>query len=114
MDTVSLALISKALSGLSTRYEFTSHNIANANTENYSPVSVSFESALKAAYPNGVDSINAVSPSIASTTMGEDGGELRLDLELATASQTAMRFGALVNVLGRQMSMTRVVVTGGR
>jgi len=40
--------------------------------------------------------------------------EMRLDLEIATASQTAMRYGALLSVLDRQMAITRAAIAGGR
>ncbi|MBC7042335.1 hypothetical protein G6O42_24500, partial [Salmonella enterica subsp. enterica serovar Enteritidis] len=40
--------------------------------------------------------------------------EMRLDLEIANASQTAMRYGALLSILGRQMELARTIVSGGR
>jgi flagellar basal-body rod protein FlgB len=38
---------------------------------------------------------------------------MRLDLEVATASQTAMRYAALLDILGREMAINRAVVRGG-
>jgi len=39
---------------------------------------------------------------------------MRLDLELAAAAQTASRYRALVDLMGRQMALHRAVVSGGR
>ncbi len=39
---------------------------------------------------------------------------MRLDLEIATASQTALRYGALLSVLEGRGAMMRAVIEGGR
>ncbi|MBC7768222.1 MAG: hypothetical protein H7124_05495 [Phycisphaerales bacterium] len=112
MDPISAALIHKALEGLNQRFLFTSQNIANANTPDYRPVRVTFEDELARASRQGARAIEAVEPRI--ITEGEEAGALRLDLELATASQTAARYRALIDILGRQMALHRSVVMGGR
>jgi flagellar basal-body rod protein FlgB len=112
MDPVSAALIDKALEGLNQRYLFIAQNIANANTPSYRPARVEFESALRAAAQRGVSAIDAVEPRVVFEP--EESGPMRLDLELATAAQTAARYRALVDLLGRQMALHRSVVTGGR
>lgn len=111
MDPISLALIEKALEGLSLRQEFIAQNIANANSPSYQPVRVSFEEALRGAEQNP-DAIRAVTPQITQLDAG-DAAEVRLDLELAEASQTAMRYRALTDLLGRQMSLERAVISSG-
>ncbi|MFZ2031065.1 MAG: hypothetical protein WAU68_12195 [Vitreimonas sp.] len=113
MDPISSALIEKALDGLSQRYDFTAQNIANANTPHYHPVRVSFEESLRNAASRGAAAITAVEPrAISDPTSAGDG--VRLDLELATASQTAMRYRALLDLLGQQMRLESAVLTGGR
>jgi flagellar basal-body rod protein FlgB len=114
MDEVSFALIDKALDGLNLRYLYTAQNIANANTPDYRPVRVSFEDSLRAAASRGPRAIGAVEPRIVTEASLEAEPTLRLDLELATASQTAARYRALIEILGRQMALHRSVVTGGR
>ncbi|MET0182997.1 MAG: hypothetical protein ABW199_08950 [Caulobacterales bacterium] len=125
MDIIATALIHKALEGLYQRHLYTSQNIANANSPGYAPVRVTFEESLRAAAANGVAAIEDVEPqiqSIAHTALSgapgdttEAGAEgLRLDLELAEASQTAMRYRALLDVLSRQMALERAVVSQGR
>mgnify|MGYP001411250812 CR=1 FL=1 len=113
MDEVSAALITKALEGLHQRYMFTAQNIANANSPEYRPMRVSFEESLRAAAERGPDAIRAVQPRVIEDDSAE-GGAMRLDLELAAASQTAMRYRALIDILGRQMALSRAVAAMGR
>ncbi len=114
MDTASIALISKALDCLTMRSAATAQNIANANSPDYRPVRVSFEDSLKAAAQSGPAAIAAVEPRMDFAPTPLIASEMRLDLELATASQTAGRFTALLDVLGRQMQISRTAVTGGQ
>lgn len=113
MDQISLALIQRALNGLSLRYEFLAQNIANANTPEYRPVRVSFEERLAAAAPHGRDAILAVAPEVIADANPE-AGAMRLDLELAQAGQTAMRYRALIDLLGRQFALVRAAAAAGR
>lgn len=114
MDPLSAVLTLKALDGLSARAEVTAHNIANAQTPGFRPLRVSFEAALAAAAPLGPDAVGAVRPQT-ETASGQSGdGALRLDQEMATAASTALRYGALIEILDRQMQLSRLAVTGGR
>ena len=113
MDEISAALIMKMLDGLSLRYQFTAQNIANANSPGYRPVRVSFEESLKAAAPKGIRAIEDTRPMTQYAAGQPDSSEARLDLELASASQTAMRYRALLEVLGRQMALHRALVSQG-
>ena len=114
MDPVSALLINKALDGLSMRAIATSQNIANASSPGYRPLHVSFEDTLRVAASRGDQAIRAVEPSVKRAELSRLRKEMRLDLELATASETAMRYAALIDLLGRQMQITRVVVRGGQ
>lgn len=114
MDEISALLVRKALDGLSIRQTYIAQNIANASTEGYLPVSVDFEGDLRAAAASGASAIDAVEPQMSIAPSGAESSEMRLDLELAKASQTAMRYGALINLLGRQMSLSMSVVRGGQ
>lgn len=112
MDALSSVLIAKALDGLSMRYLATAENIANASTPGYRPVRVSFEQSLLSAARRGVAAVGDVSPRLEAP--GPEGaGTLRLDLEVATASETALRYTALLDVLGRQMQLSRAVIGSG-
>lgn len=115
MDEISAAIMKKALDGLSMRYAFLAQNIANANSPDYQPMSVTFEEALRAAASDGVGAIAEVKPQAHAVVGTDVSTEMRLDLELADASQTAMRYRALLDILGRQMALHRAVVSeGGR
>lgn len=114
MDPVSVTLINKALDGLSARYMATAQNIANAGSPNFRPTRVSFEEALKAAAASGPDAVRSVRPQIGQAPSSPLGSEMRLDLELTTATQTSMRYAALLDLLGRQMQIQRTVVRGGQ
>lgn len=112
MESISSITIAKALDCLTLRQSYTAQNIANANTPGYQAVKVSFEESLAAAVGKGVAAIKAVQPDIRPT--GAEGGDLRIDLELATSSQTAMRYGSLIEVLGREMAINRAALVWGQ
>ncbi|WP_420606043.1 flagellar basal body rod protein FlgB [Novosphingopyxis sp.] len=114
MDQISVALIHKALDGLSMRAVATAENVANVGTEGYRPWIVSFETALKSAAQGTLADIGNVRPGMARAPAAAFGEQLRVDMELATASETALRYSALLDVLGRQMQISRASVMGGQ
>jgi flagellar basal-body rod protein FlgB len=111
MDEISFALIHKALEGLHLRYLYTAQNIANANSPDYQPMRVSFEDRLRAAASSGRPAIEEVEPRVFVETGDQTSASLRLDLELASASQIAGRYRALIEILGRQMALHRSVIS---
>ena len=115
MEQVTAALIIKALDGLALRQSYTAQNIANADSPNYTPVRVTFEESLRSAARQGPGAIADVKPS-AEAALDEAGSSgTRLDLELATASQTAERYGALMELLSRQLALRHaLIMDGGR
>lgn len=104
----------KALDGLSLRAEVTAQNIANAGTTGYRPLAVSFEKALASAAASGRDAVAAFEPHIDRARPLFGSASLRLDLELQTAAATAQRYGAIVEVLDRQVQLQRLALTGGK
>jgi flagellar basal-body rod protein FlgB len=114
MEATTAVLIAKALDGLSMRYLATAENIANANTPNYRPLQVRFEASLKAAAARGDDAVAGVAPTIEHQPIPAVADEMRLDLEMATASQTALRYQALLDVMGREMQISQAAITGGQ
>lgn len=113
MTTLTTVLTIAALDGLTARSEAVAENIANSQSRNYRPVRVSFEEALAAAAQDGPDAVRAVRPMFSEGT-GPVDPDMRLDLELATASSTAARYAALVEVLGRQLQIDGLAVSQGR
>lgn len=104
-------LIVAALDGLSVRQAATAENIANANSPGFRPLRVTFEQALADAAGRGEAAIRAVRPRIEGAPLGEP---IRTDLELATATATASRYSALVELLNRRMQMEAIAVTGNQ
>lgn len=113
MNDANEILIIKALDGLAARQVATAENIANASTPNYRPLRVSFESALKAAAASGEDAVRQMTFRAAPAAAGTADAKLRLDLELATASTTATRYEALIDIFDRQMEMDSIAARGG-
>jgi flagellar basal-body rod protein FlgB len=114
VDAVTAVLINKVLDGLAARTEATAQNIANANSPGYRPVKVTFEDALRTASRVGPEAVRHVAPSVEYASASKMSTETRLDLELATASETAMRYAALIDLLSRQMQISRTVIRGGQ
>ena len=114
MTSITTALIAKALDGLQARQAATAQNIANANSESYRPIRVTFEESLRAAASGGLTAIAGVTPQTELAPTPKIASEMRLDLEIANASQTALRYGALLSVLEGRGAMMRAVVNGGR
>lgn len=115
MDSLSPVLIAKALDGLSMRYQATAQNIANGNTPAYRPIAVQFEDALAAAAKQGsIAAVDRVTPRLVDAPVPKFADEMRIDLELATATQTAGRYAALLNLLGRQFGVEEAALRGGQ
>lgn len=114
MDSRVSALIAKTLDGLSLRSMVTAQNIASANSASYRPMRVSFEEELKAASSRGQNAIQSVALKVDQVDLAPGSQVQRLDLELETASETALRYGALIDVLGRQLNLQRTIIRGGQ
>lgn len=114
MDPVSAILITKALDGLYARSQATAQNVANANSPGFRPVRVNFEEALRAAARQGPAALRSVDATVGQVPSGAAEGEMRLDLELATASETGLRYAALLDLLGRQLQISRTAIRGGQ
>ncbi|HEY0959844.1 MAG TPA: hypothetical protein VGE05_11325 [Novosphingobium sp.] len=104
----------KALDSLSLRAEATAHNIANAGTPGYRPVSVSFEKALAEAATRGGEALSAFTPHVEQSRPPLGSDTLRLDLELQTATATTGRYAAILEVLDRQVQLQALALTGGK
>lgn len=114
MDAITPVIINKALDGLSLRQQATAQNIASASSRDFRPVQVRFEQSLTVAAARGGDAVRALDLRMTAAPESALGGEPRLDLELATASETAMRYSALLDVLGREMQILRTAARGGQ
>lgn len=114
MDAISASLALKAMDGLLLRQTATAENIANVQTRGYRPLKVSFEEALIEAASRGPGAIEAVPPTMVRVDPDPASPGVRLDMELATAAATTGRYGALVEMLNRQLQINTIAVSGGR
>ncbi|KPL68258.1 hypothetical protein SZ64_09070 [Erythrobacter sp. SG61-1L] len=114
MDQLSALLVVKALDGLALRASAISQNVANASSPNYTPLRVNFEGQLRDAAKAGPEAVQHFQPQFVQDVSRAGQGGMRLDLELASASETALRYAALVDVLSRQMQISRLAATGGQ
>jgi flagellar basal-body rod protein FlgB len=112
MNHATAAIMMKALDGLEARSVATAENIANAGTPGYRPLRVNFEDALRAAAAEGTDAVRALKIEATPVEPGTTEANLRVDLELATASATALRYDSLVEILNRQSQMESLGTKG--
>ncbi len=112
MSDFSAIVMIKALDGLYARATVTAQNIANAQTPGYRPLQVSFEQALSDAAAQGASAVASVTPRIEAAAPDTADGKLRLDLEMSTAAGTAGRYGAIADILNRELQLQSLAVTG--
>lgn len=112
MSGVSQLLAIKALDGLHLRAIAIAENIANSGSGTFKARTVDFEAELREAAAAGVSAIQAYNASISTDATLMRGDEVRLDLEMASASETALRYAALTDILNRQMQISRLAVRG--
>jgi flagellar basal-body rod protein FlgB len=112
-------LAAAALDGLWSRQAATAQNIANAGADNYVPVRVTFEDALRDAWASarldpasGPEAIATAAPRvIEDTSVGI--GTVRLDHEIAVASETSARYAMLTGMLSRTLEWRELATKGG-
>lgn len=115
--STTVASLALALDASSRRHEAIATNIANANTEGYVPVRLSFEAAMAQARAGAS---GAAADAWDSFSAGGDaqpvigGGAVQLDAEVAQLSQNAVHFQALVRGLSRHFSILSSAVSDGK
>jgi flagellar basal-body rod protein FlgB len=118
IEPTTLALVSKALNAAVMRQAVHAHNIANANTEGFSPAKVSFEAQLsqvRDALGRGDRLSEAdLRDSVASVVDAPAGTRVELDTEVAALAHNSLHYQALVKALDRQLSMMSLAVSDGK
>ncbi len=112
-ETLSMAIGAKALDGLTMRMAAIAQNLANAGTPRFQSTTVHFEQALRDAAAKGSQAVSALRFEYTAGPVYDADDDRRLDLLIADASQTAMRYSALVDMLGRRLAL-RQSALGGR
>jgi flagellar basal-body rod protein FlgB len=116
MTDLTVAVAAKALDGLLQRQTAISSNIANAGSNDYRPLSVSFETELATAARSEGGSISAVATVRPLTRVDPYQMENRIDLQIAASSETSMRYEMLTEMLGRSLQLQAAALnpSGGK
>ena len=104
-DPLSVAISTRALDGLTMRMAALAQNLANAATPRFQALSVDFEDALRTAAGQGRQAVEDLRFDFVAGKAFGPNDERRLDLLVADAAQTAMRYSALVDMLGRRLAL---------
>jgi flagellar basal-body rod protein FlgB len=117
MDIIS-SIALKALDGLYTRQAATAQNIANAGSENYVPVRVTFEQALHDAWTSAqsdggeplANAVDEVRPDVVEDALS--GRTVRIDEEIAEAAQTTAHYALVSGMLNRHLQFSELAIKG--
>ena len=114
MSEVSQLLAIKVMDALVMRQAAIAENIANSGSATHVMKAVDFEATLRDAAASGPDAIRNFSAELRSSGPKISGDDIRIDLEMQSASATAIRYAALSDILGRQMQLARAAIRGGQ
>jgi len=113
------AVIAKALDGLYVRQAATAQNIANAGSDQYTRLEVTFEGALRDALTAGtydpmqtLEKVAHVDPAIIPVGLGGS-NDVQIDQEIASASETSARYALLIGMLDRSLQLNQLAIRGG-
>lgn len=122
IDAITTAALGLALDAASMRQQAIAANIANARTEGYVPVQVSFDDQLDDAR-RSLASDGALDPStlagVAPRLEAVPGvrvdlaGQVRLDDEVAALAQNTVQYQALVKGLSKHYAILAAAIGGG-
>jgi flagellar basal-body rod protein FlgB len=122
VESITTAALSLALDAASLRQQAFAANIANAGTEGYAPLRVSFEAELEeargllrdrglldAAALSGVEPVLERGPAPAAVAPG-----VLLDVEVSGMAQNAVHYQALLEALSRHYAVLSAAVNDGK
>lgn len=122
IEALTTSALSAALDAASRRHAAIAANLANANTEGYVPVRLSFGEELQEARAllreqGSLDraSLDALRGTVEPLldAAGQP-GRVQLDLEMTELARNAVRFQALTQGLSRHLGMLALAVADGR
>ena len=122
IESTTTAALSAALDAASRRQALVAANIANAGTEDYLPLRLSFEARLdevRAALRDGgwldpvsLETLRSLGEGEVEVRAGTD--PVRLDAEMAELARNAVEFQALVQGVSRHLSLLALAAADGR
>lgn len=107
------SVVGYALDGLSMRHEAIAMNIANADSQGYRPVEVSFEKYLTEFVQSGdpAQSLPSLSMQPAVSVLGAKNS---VEMQTVALNQNVLQYEALVTGLNKYMSMVSMAVDEGK
>lgn len=117
LESITTATLAKALDAASLRQQAIAANLANAGTEGYVPMQVTFEEQLDEAR-RSLRERGSVAPSDLQEWQPElgagEGHEVQLDAEVARMAANAVQYQALVQGLARHFALLSAAAADGR
>jgi flagellar basal-body rod protein FlgB len=122
IESVTTAALSAALGAGVTRHAAIASNLANAATEGYVPLRLSFDSQLVDARAALAEQGRLDAAAVASLrgeldlVLDEAGapGKVRIDVEMTELARNAVNFQALTQALARHLSIQALAAADGR
>lgn len=121
-NAITNAIIKAALDTSLVRHATISGNIANANTQGFVPMRVSFENQLateKSALinrqvgPAELERLRTFQPRVEPGD-GNVGGKVLLDMEMVNLSKNTLHYQALLKAMGKYTSIVNMAINEGR
>jgi flagellar basal-body rod protein FlgB len=122
IESVTTAALSAALQAGASRHAAIASNIANAGTEGYVPLRLSFDAHLAQARATWQDR-GMLAPAAVASLRGElqpvldaagAPARVQLDAEMTELARNAVHFQALTQVLARHLSLQAMAAADGR
>jgi flagellar basal-body rod protein FlgB len=123
LEAITTAALGLALDAASLRQQAIAANIANADTEGYVPVKVSFEDQMEEAREAlqcrgrlDASSLAGVQPRLESVALDSRGlpAKVMLDLEVADMAANGVQYQALIRGLSRQFAILSAAISDGK
>lgn len=105
MAVESVVLAARAMDGLNMRMAALAFNLANANSPGFRSLKVDFEASLRTAAQRGSEAVTEVEFAFQRDRAFAPDEDRREDLLLVDSAQTAQRFAALADMVGRRLAM---------
>lgn len=116
-ETLTTALMQKALDGTWQRQKAISNNIANHETPGYKAVRVGFEEALKKEISRGSKAVKDVGIEIYTQNIGSeraDGNNVNLEAENIRMVKTQIQYQYLTRVMTDMYARLRYAISEGK
>jgi flagellar basal-body rod protein FlgB len=117
VENSTTTLLSLALDAAVMRQQAIAHNIANAGTQGYQRLGVSFEAQFAALAGTSLADDAAqlrahLRPAV--VAVGRPGDTVEIDLEVSALSETVVHHHALVKALGKHLALVALAVNEGK